>query len=282
MEIKLYKVKKEYVEFLRNHPKYGEPTLYEGSKENRPYFGPISIDNHNYFVPLTLGENENGDIKKRLGKLPEMDDYLPIKKYGKLLAGIEFNKMIPVPESQLRSFQMYISEHDKCDARSKKSKINLFFENQWCTEHCEKLITKANDLFVSYNANTLENNIKKRCVNFKNLEKACNEYTRGHRIAHKISKNGPSNNNSNRQLKHDKRKLKHDNNRRRNKKNYRKTFSKISNAVIKQVSFVLNEFQKSLIDIPRQLSEAHECCIATHQQVLSANEKAQSINQNIR
>lgn len=85
--IKLFKIKKEYIEFLRNHPKYGDLSLYNGDSENRPYFGPISIHGHNYYAPISYGVNKEGKERERIKYLTNKEmDYTPIFLNNKLIS----------------------------------------------------------------------------------------------------------------------------------------------------------------------------------------------------
>ena len=43
---------------------------------------------------------------------------------------------------------------------------------------------------------------------------------------------------------------------------------------------VLKDFKESLLDIPRQLLEAHESCVSTHKQVLDLERIKQTIQHN--
>lgn len=56
--------------------------------------------------------------------------------------------------------------------------------------------------------------------------------------------------------------------------------SGITDNIVKKIQSVLQDFRESLIDIPRQLSEAHESCISTHKQVLNLEHIKQTIQHN--
>lgn len=43
---------------------------------------------------------------------------------------------------------------------------------------------------------------------------------------------------------------------------------------------VLKNFKESLSDIPKQLSEAHESCVSTHNQILNLEHIKQTIQHN--
>lgn len=178
-ELRLYKVLSKYVEALRNKDNGGDETAYrvDKDKENRPFVGIITFCNgRNYFIPLTTPRER---IKYLTAKEP---DYTPIYRKGQLLAGIEFNKMIPVPLNQVRELDIESREHDSRSNRWEKERRR--YEIVWCNKHAEEIVRKAEMLYrMRINNDPSYKNIA-YCLNFPALEAICDEYEKNHPKQH--------------------------------------------------------------------------------------------------
>ena len=97
---------------------------------------------------------------------------------GKLVAGVEFNKMIPVPLNQIRPLDMNLRRHD--NAKVKESKLLRRYEYEWCNSHRNEIVKKAQELYTMYVEDDVRYKNKKYCLNFPELEKICNKYELDH------------------------------------------------------------------------------------------------------
>ena len=170
-DLMLYKVLPKYIEALRNIENGGDESVYmvNDGKENRPFIGIITLCNsYNYFIPLTT-------TKERFKYLTSREpDFTPIYKKGKLIAGIEFNKMIPVPLNQIRPLDLEIRRHD--NNKTRENKMIRMYEYEWCNNHKNQIIHKAQHLYDMYiNKDASYKNIK-YCVDFIRLEVICRQY----------------------------------------------------------------------------------------------------------
>lgn len=178
-ELKLYKVLPKYIELLRDESKGGDESVYivDGNKSNRPFVGIVAVFNDcNYFIPLT-------SYKKRFKYLTAKEpDFTPIYRNGNLVAGLEFNKMIPVPLNQIRPLDMEMRKHDS-DKRKEAKELRIYEQN-WCNKNKDLIIDKATKLYNMYvNKDKNYKNIK-YCVNFPKLEILCAKYSSLHQPQH--------------------------------------------------------------------------------------------------
>lgn len=163
---KLIKIKKEYTDFLRNHIDNKIPYEHEGDKNlSRPFIGiMISHDNINYVIPLT-------SPKTKHIKMHNSIDFHKIA--GGLYGAINFNNMFPV-----------LNDIDICEeintdltnvTESSEIQYVQLLRNQlsWINKGANRLIIiqKAQELYESYCSGTLNNSVKQRCCNFKELER---------------------------------------------------------------------------------------------------------------
>ena len=174
-ELKLYKVLPKYIDALRDESNNGDSSVYMvgNGKDDRPFIGIITVCNeYTYFIPLTTYKDR---FKYLTAKEP---DFTPIYMNGKLVAGIEFNKMIPVPLNQVRPLDIEIHNHD--GIALKKKKILRKYEYTWCNSHKDEIIQKAQKLYTMYlTKDSAYKNIA-YCVDFPSLEAICRKYAYEH------------------------------------------------------------------------------------------------------
>lgn len=180
----LYKVLPKYNAILRDKEHGGDERIYqvENGKEGRPFVGIITlVNNQTYLIPLT---KYKARFKYLTAKEP---DFTPIYRKGKMIAGIEFNRMIPVPLNQVRLFDNEIHLHDNRQTIEEKEKRK--YEENWCNKHKEQIIEKAQTLYNLYLANNRKNykNIDE-CLDFPALEKICKVYAENHKPQHAPNK----------------------------------------------------------------------------------------------
>ena len=136
-------------------------------KELRPFIGVLfEINNCLYFAPLSSPKPKHLKLKSKI-------DFLKIDD-GKLGA-INFNNMLPVKKTNI----IKIDLKKKC-TNIKEEKYNNLLKEQlyWLNRNSEKLYNKSKKLYDKYINNTLNENIVKRCCNFKLLEEKCKDYNK--------------------------------------------------------------------------------------------------------
>lgn len=270
---KLYKVLPKYVEQLRDESIGGDSRLYKEDKEDRPYIGVVLKNGQKYCIPITK-------YKKRFHYLTNDEpDFMPIYRNGQMVAGVEFNRMIPVPDNQIREQDLNITQKDIKNGRDGNKELKKY-EEKWCKARKTQITDKAQKLYERYVSKDITYENIDNCVNFQSLEKICHDYTIKHPSQH-IDKNNTNHHNnnkpSNRNNVHNQRREKFEKRKRNNKRN---NIKKISKDILEKVKSTVNKFNKSLIDIPKQLSEAHESCVSTHNQILNLEHIKQTIQHN--
>ena len=178
-KLKLYKVMPQYIEALRDKSNGGDATIYiVNGKENRPFVGIVAvISGYNYFIPLT-------SYKPRFHYLTNKEpDFMPIYRNGRMVAAMEFNKMIPVPLNQVRLLDTKIRKHDP-EGRKQAKELRIY-EEKWCNNHAEEIEKKALILYKMYADKDKSYKNIKYCIDFQQIEKLCSEYEKKHPAQHK-------------------------------------------------------------------------------------------------
>ncbi len=177
-ELKLYRVIPSYIEFLRDESKGGDSRVQiVKGKESRPFIGIVTMCNgQKYCIPLTRVEGKEKLSGKRGVKRGSID-YSPIIINGEVKAGVQFSRMIPVPDNVLRKLDTETHEHDH--KRQKDDKQLRREEIEWICQNKHNIINKAQTLYNTYIS---EDSFKRRddCLNFPQLEKLCQEYKKIH------------------------------------------------------------------------------------------------------
>ena len=154
-----------YCDYLR---KYDNKVPFNYSqKELRPFVGVLfKINKCMYFAPLSSPKPKHLKMKTTI-------DFLKIDN-GKLGA-INFNNMLPVKKKNI-----IVLDLNKIPINKKEEKYINLLRNQlyWLNRNSEKLYKKSQRLYNKYLNNTLNDNVLKRCCNFKLLEDKCNKYNK--------------------------------------------------------------------------------------------------------
>lgn len=149
-------IKNEYIEFLSKYE-------YKIAQKNkRIWIGVIfQVKHYMYFAPLSSPKIKHLHMKEQV-------DFIKIAegKYGV----INFNNMIPIND---------IDNYEILDFDSQESKYRNVLYNQfsWIRKHRNKISDKAENLYTlvkklykKKNKSKNQNELLKRCVNFKKLE----------------------------------------------------------------------------------------------------------------
>lgn len=160
--MKIYKVKESYIDYLRK----SEPKVLENKQEKRPYLGvALQVNSYNYFVPLSSPKPKHKTMKNT-------KDFQKIDggKYG----AINFNKIIPIKIE-------YLIEYNILQESDIQYKLLLQNQQKILKTMKDTIKTKTNNIYDLFNTpddklTPSDIRVKRRCCNFKLLEKLCDTY----------------------------------------------------------------------------------------------------------
>lgn len=157
--IKLYEINNDYIDYLVPFA----PHLFRNKKQNqqneRKYIGVVfHINGLDYFAPLSSFKPKHMQMKEGL-------DFLKIKNY----AVINLNNMFPVPLSECN----YVDINNIKDSRYKAL---LLAEYRYIKTIQNKIRKNASTVYNHKIKNGNSTALAKRCNDFAELEKACNNY----------------------------------------------------------------------------------------------------------
>lgn len=156
--MKLYKIRDEYYELLHRH----DNKVLFNKNEKRPYVGVVLKINHfNYYIPLSSPKPKHQSMKNN-------KDF--IKLDGGNLGALNINCMIPVDKKNLINFD--IEKEEPKYRELLRNQLNVLRSLQ------DNIIKNAQYIYSLHNIKTndlttYQENILKRCCNFKNLEHVC-------------------------------------------------------------------------------------------------------------
>ena len=160
--MKFYYVTDSYIEYLRKY----DSRIYDNKAQSRPYIGIIlTINNFNYYVSLS-------SPKPKHRKMSNSKDFRKIN--GGAYGALNFNYMIPVPESELILIDI---------AAIPDVKYRRLLQNQYnaIRSDWDNITATASNLYnlcirSEAKLSAYDIRVKKRCCDFKRLEELCNEY----------------------------------------------------------------------------------------------------------
>ncbi len=163
----LVKIDSEYCDYLRTYDKR-VPYNFD-RKEIRPFIGILfEVNDFKYFAPLTSPKPKHKTMKTTL-------DFFKIENGA--LGAINFNNMIPVTDQNIIKIDLERSCITKAEERyTNMLKKQLF----WLNRNEDRLYNKSKRLYDKYIDGSLNENIAKRCCNFRLLEEKCREYIENH------------------------------------------------------------------------------------------------------
>ncbi|HOA31389.1 MAG TPA: type III toxin-antitoxin system ToxN/AbiQ family toxin [Clostridia bacterium] len=166
MNMRIYKIKVDYVKFLYN---YDNRVLYAPDKpdsytENRPYVGIVlNINGLNYFAPFERYKpRHEGLTEKLVIKFPDKNGL------------ISFNNMIPVPNNVLISF----------DINKEPKRDQLIAQYVFCKKNWERIQRKAEQVYKNRTVHQSKPDeyIRKFCCDFTKIEEGYRDYCRLHSL----------------------------------------------------------------------------------------------------
>lgn len=159
----LVRLDSKYCDYLRKFDKM-VPYNYD-KKELRPFIGVLfEVNGCKYFAPLSSPKPKHKNMKTTL-------DFLKIANGN--LGVINFNNMLPVTDKNITKLNL----NKKCLTKTEEKYIKMLKEQIfWLNRNDNKLYAKSKKLYDKYINGTLNDNVAKRCCNFKLLEEKCKEY----------------------------------------------------------------------------------------------------------
>ncbi len=100
-------------------------------------------------------------------------DFSRIIIEDEIIAGLNFSRMIPVEIRQLSKVDLKVRKRDNAEVKKRKESYKK--ELDWCIEHKEIIINKANVLYEKFVSGEFFSR-RKDCLNFPELEEVCAKY----------------------------------------------------------------------------------------------------------
>lgn len=161
--LNLYYLDMKYIRDLHKADDRVQSVSPQIHKSNRPFVGIVVIcGEHKYCVPLDSAKEKHKTKKNDV-------DFTRIFDGEKLISVLNFNNMIPVADYFIKKIDLKISKNDNpAQVNYKKLCIK---EIEWCRKNQEAIIKKANKLYFLVQKPNCSSMLKKRCNDFKKLEK---------------------------------------------------------------------------------------------------------------
>ena len=132
-------------------------------KSNRPFVGIIVVcENHKYCVPLDSAKEKHKTQKNDV-------DFTRIFDGEKLISVLNFNNMIPVDDVYVQKVDLRPAPKDT--PAKQHYKQLCIKEIEWCRKNQDAIVKKANKLYYLVQKPNCSGMLKKRCNDFKKLEK---------------------------------------------------------------------------------------------------------------
>ena len=159
-----YLVDKDYINYLKSFDaKVGDVDYGESIK---PYIGIVfEMNDTNYYVPISSAKAKHHSMSNSV-------DFLKVEVAGRLLAVINLNNMIPVPDKCLTLIK-YDEVANYRHFSTNKEKVDYVYllqlEKKFLDANEETIKEKAEKLYNKRNKNP-KSNLAKRCCDFQMLE----------------------------------------------------------------------------------------------------------------
>lgn len=177
--MQLYSVSDEYISYLRK--KF--PRVYS-NKENtrvhtRKYLGTvIELDSYKYYIPLSSPKEKHDYFVVDGKRMIRKDSFIVMRIVsgsgeGKELKGtLQLGTMIPVPDDAI---ELYNVEGE----RDQAYKDLIIEEIIYIRKHEKEIIRNARVLYSKRKAGN-EDRVVQNCLNFMELEDACDKWEKAH------------------------------------------------------------------------------------------------------
>lgn len=157
MNLKLYSIDDEYVEYLR---RFDSKVPYNKNK-TRPYVGVVyTYNNNKYFAPLSSPKEKHLKMSNKAIDIYKIDNGV--------LGIININNMLPTPKECLTEVLPTITD--------KTYKTLLEKQITYINKHKKELLKRVNQFQLRYRKGFVSKEIKARCCNFLLLEEKCKNW----------------------------------------------------------------------------------------------------------
>ena len=138
-------------------------------KDRRPFIGIVIVcDSKQYCIPLSSPKTKFEVMKN------DVDFTKVFDPKGKLIGVLNFNNMIPVRDDVITPMSFKILPSDNvAEAHYKKLTMNQL---AFCQKNQDAIIKKANKLYVLISESRANYQLRKRCCDFKKLERVLEKY----------------------------------------------------------------------------------------------------------
>ena len=166
--LNLYLIDMKYIRDLAKADDHVMSISPQLGKETRPFVGIVIVCGlQKYCIPLSSPKPKHKSMKNDV-------DFTKILDGEKLIGVLNFNNMIPVDEGCMIPLNLRITGKD--DIASKKYKKMAIKQLDWCRRNQEAIVKKANKLYMMVQSERASGFLKKRCCNFKKLEKVLQKW----------------------------------------------------------------------------------------------------------
>ena len=161
--LNLYYMDMKYIRDLHKADDRVQSVSPQIHKSNRPFVGIIVVcENHKYCIPLDSAKEKHKTQKNDV-------DFTRIFDGEKLISVLNFNNMIPVDEVYVQKVDLRPSPKDT--PAQQHYKQLCIKEIEWCRKNQDAIVKKANKLYYLVQKTNCSGMLKKRCNDFKKLEK---------------------------------------------------------------------------------------------------------------
>ena len=161
--LNLYYLDMKYIRDLHHADDRVQSVSPQIHKSNRPFVGIIVVcENHKYCIPLDSAKEKHKTQKNDV-------DFTRIFDGEKLISVLNFNNMIPVDDVYVQKVDLRTSPKDT--PAQQHYKQLCIKEIEWCRKNQEAIVKKANKLYYLVQKPNCSGMLKKRCNDFKKLEK---------------------------------------------------------------------------------------------------------------
>ena len=165
-----YAIDKKYVNYLKKYDKFVPNIDYKNKM--KCFLGVIlTTEGIDYFAPLTSYKQKFINMKNDIDFFKIQD-----KKTGKIFGAIDINNMIPVTLENCTKLTIdNLDQYRKFENDREKKSYWKLLEKELSLLDGEEILTNAERLYHLKQSHP-NNNIARRCCNFKKLEQKCLEY----------------------------------------------------------------------------------------------------------
>lgn len=166
--LNLYLIDMKYIRNLAKADDHVMSVSPQAGKETRPFVGIVIVcGTKKYCVPLSSPKPKHSSMKNDV-------DFMKIMDGESLIGVLNFNNMIPVDESCTIPLNLRIAGKD--DATTRRYKKMAAKQLDWCQHNQEAIVKRANKLYAMVQSEKTSVFLKRRCCDFRKLEKVLQKW----------------------------------------------------------------------------------------------------------